>query len=216
MNYTELTDLITDYTSSLETTFVANIPVFIRQAEERILRSVMIPELRKNVTGTATTGNRYLARPSDILTVFSICVVDSDGNYAYLRDKDVNFMREAYPNPAVTGQPQYYGTFEGDSDISPDGNFLLAPTPDQEYAVELYYYYEPPSIVDSATSWLGDNAESVLLYGTLIEAYTFLKGDADLMALYSERYKEALRELRTLATRGARDDYNDGRAGGGV
>lgn len=216
MNYTELTSAIQDYAENRETTFVANIPTFVRQAEQRIYRSVMLPELRKNVTGTATASDRYLARPNDLLSVFSMAVVDGSGNYAYLRDKDVNFIREAYPNPTDTGQPLFYGQFEGDSATAADGYFILGPTPDANYTVELYYYYEPPSIVDSATSWLGDNAETTLLYGTLVEAYTYMKGDADMMQLYMTRYKEALAELRTIATRSARDDYNDGRRGGGV
>lgn len=216
MNYTELTQAVQDYTENAETTFVTQIPTFVRQAEERIFRTVMIPELRKNVTGTTTSDDQYLIRPSDLLSVFSFAVVDGSGDYTYLRDKDVNFIREAYPGPTSTGIPLFYAQFEGDSDVSVDGYFVLGPTPDAAYTVELYYFYEPASIVTEATSWLGDNAETVLLYGTLIEAYTFMKGDADLMQVYASRYEEALAQLRALAVRGARDDYNDGRSGGGV
>jgi len=179
MNYTELTQAIQDYTENDEATFVAEIPTFVRQAEERIMRSVMLPELRKTVTGTAAANDRYLSRPSDLLSVFSIAIVNGSGEYTYLRDKDVNFIREAYPDPTTTAIPRYYAQFKGSDTSTDDGFFLLGPTPDQNYTVELYYYYDPPSIVDASTSWLGDNAETALL-------------------------------------RNARDDYNDGRAGGGV
>jgi len=210
MNYTQLEQAIQDYTENNETTFVDNIPTFVRQTEERIYRSVMIPELRKNVTGSLTSGNKYLARPTDFLTVFSIAVIDGDGNYQYLIDKDVNFMREAYPSPSVTGLPKYYAQFDGDGPVSTYGNFILGPTPDANYQVELHYFYDPPSIVDSETSWLGENAEAALLYGSLIEAYTFMKGDQDLMATYAERYQAALMNLGMLDVRGKRDDYRDG------
>lgn len=210
MNYTELSQAIQDYTENNETTFVDNIPTFVRQTEERVYRSVMIPELRKNVTGSLTSGNKYLARPSDFLTVFSIAVIDGDGNYQYLIDKDVNFMREAYPSPTVTGLPKYYAQFDGDIIPTSYGNFILGPTPDAAYAVELHYFYDPPSIVDSGTSWLGENAEAVLLYGSLIEAYTFMKGDQDLAGTYAERYQAALMNLGMLDVRGKRDDYRDG------
>jgi len=210
MNYTQLKQAIQDYTENTETTFVDNIPTFVRQTEERVYRSVMIPELRKNVTGSLTSGNKYLARPTDFLTVFSIAVIDGDGNYLYLIDKDVNFMREAYPSPTVTGLPKYYAQFDGDGPVSTYGNFILGPTPDSNYQVELHYFYDPPSIVDSETSWLGENADTVLLYGSLIEAYTFMKGDQDLMATYAERYQAALMNLGMLDVRGKRDDYRDG------
>jgi hypothetical protein len=210
MNYTQLKQAIQDYTENTEGTFEDNIPTFVRQTEERIYRSVMIPELRKNVTGSLTSGNKYLARPTDFLTVFSIAVIDGDGNYQYLIDKDVNFMREAYPSPSVTGLPKYYAQFDGDGPVSTYGNFILGPTPDANYQVELHYFYDPPSIVESETSWLGENAEAALLYGSLIEAYTFMKGDQDLMATYAERYQAALMNLGMLDVRGKRDDYRDG------
>lgn len=210
MNYTELSQAIQDYAENTETTFVDNIPTFVRQTEERVYRSVMIPELRKNVIGTLTSGNKYLARPSDFLTVFSLAVVDGSGDYQYLIDKDVSFMREAYPSPTVTGVPKYYAQFDGDIASTGYGNFILGPTPDDSYQVELHYFYDPPSIVDSQTSWLGENAEAVLLYGSLIEAYTFMKGDQDLAAKYAERYQAALLNLGMLDVRGKRDDYRDG------
>lgn len=210
MNYTQLSQAIQDYTENTETTFVNNIPTFVRQTEERVYRSVMIPELRKNVTGTLTSNNKYLARPSDFLAVFSLAVIDGDGNYQYLIDKDVNFMREAYPSPSVTGVPKYYAQFDGDIASTSYGNFILGPTPNTSYQVELHYFYDPASIVDTGTSWLGENAEAVLLYGSLIEAYTFMKGDPDLMAKYSERYQAALLNLGMLDVRGKRDDYRDG------
>jgi len=210
MNYTQLSQAIQDYTENSESTFVSTIPTFVQQAEERVYRSVMIPELRKNVTGSLTGGNKYLARPSDFLTVFSLAVIDGDGNYQYLIDKDVNFMREAYPSPSTSGLPKYYAQFDGDTSSPSFGNFILGPTPDAAYQVELHYFYDPPSIVDTGTSWLGDNAEAVLLYGSLIEAYIFMKGDQDLAAKYAERYQSALMNLGMIDVRGKRDDYRDG------
>lgn len=209
MNYAELTQAVQEYTENFEATFVSSIPTFVKQAEGRIYRSVLIPELRKNVTGSMTAGNRYLARPSDFLSAFSLAVIDGDGNYTYLYDKDMNFMREAYPSPATTGRPKYYGQFDGDAPTA-TGNFLIGPTPDQNYSVELQYYYDPPSIVDTGTSWLGDNASAALLYGTLIEAYTFMKGDADIMGVYRERYGDALAHLGLIDVRSKRDSYRDG------
>lgn len=212
MNYSELVQAIKDYTENTETAFVSQIPLFVRQAEERIHRSVMIPELRKNATASTVAGNQYLARPSDFLSVFSLAVIDGDGDYNYLIDKDVNFIREAYPSSATQGMPLYYAQFDGvQSSESTQGNFLLGPTPNAAYTVELHYYYDPQSIVTASTSWLGDNAESALLYGSLIEAYTFMKGEADLIAQYEARYKEALAQLNVVGIRGRRDEYRDGR-----
>jgi len=209
MNYSELVTAIQDYTENQETTFVAQIPTFVRQAEERIYRSVMIPELRKNATASTTAGNQYLARPSDFLSVFSIAVVDGSGNYNYLLDKDVNFIREAYPTSATQALPQFYGQFDGDDTLG-SGNFILGPTPDADYTVELHYYFDPPSIVTTGTSWLGDNAEAALLYGCLIEAYTYMKGEADMLSLYEQRYQEALAQLGGVGIRSMRDNYRDG------
>ena len=204
MNYTEITNAIKEYTDNTETTFVNNIPNFVRQTEERIYRSILIPELRRNVTTSLTTSNRFLAKPTDFLAVFSIAVVDGSSNYSFLLPKDVNFIREAYPATGTTGLPVYYSQFDGD-------NFLLAPTPDSTYTVQLHYYYDPPSIVTSSTSWLGDNAESTLLYGSLVEAATFMKGEPDIVGFYKTRYDEALADLQQLADgRNKRDSYRNG------
>jgi hypothetical protein len=213
MNYSELTQALQDYLETSETSFVSNIPNFVRQAEERIYRSVQIPELRKNATASTTSGNQYLARPSDFLSVFSLAVVDGSGNYSYLYDKDVNFIREAYPSPSTSGLPKYYAQFDGDQSGT-EGNFILGPTPNATYTVEIHYYYDPPSIVDTGTSWLGTNAEAALLYGSLVEAYTYLKGDADMQQLYMERYAEAMGQLFGIDVRSKRDDYRDGTKSG--
>jgi hypothetical protein len=138
-----------------------------------------------------------------------LAVIDGSGNYTYLLDKDVNFIREAYPNPTTTGLPKYYGQFDGDNTVS-DGNFIVGPTPNSSYGVELHYYYDPPSIVETETSWLGENAEAALLYGTLIEAYTYIKGEPDLMQVYSTRYQEAMQQLSGIDVRSKRDTYRDG------
>jgi hypothetical protein len=211
MNYAELTQALQDYTDNQETTFVSNIPTFIRQSEQRIFRSVLIPELRKNVTGTTATGNRFLARPTDFLAPISLAIGTGGVPDTYLIEKDVNFIREAYPSASSTAEPKYYSAFDGDAysggaETSP-GYFLLGPTPDADYAVELHYYYDPPSIVDTSTSWLGENADTALLYGALIEAYTFMKGEAELLTLYTTRYREALDELANVGVRLRRDDY---------
>lgn len=213
MNYTQLTQALQDYLESSETSFVSNIPTFVKQAEERIYRSVQIPELRKNATAATASGNQYLARPSDFLSVFSLAVVDGSGNYSYLYDKDVNFIREAYPSASTSGLPKYYAQFDGDQSGT-EGNFILGPTPNAVYTVELHYYYDPPSIVDTGTSWLGTNAETALLYGSLVEAYTYQKGDADMLQLYTTRYMEAMAQLFGIDLRSKRDDYRDGQMSG--
>ena len=210
MNYTELVAAIQDYTQNEETSFVSNIPTFVEQAEERLNRSIMVPELRKNVTAATTNGDWYLARPEDFISVFSLAVVDSSGDYSFLIDKDVNFIREAYPASSTSGLPKYYAQFDGDYG-GEQGNFILGPTPDDNYTVELHYYYDPPSIVTTGTSWYGDNAESALLYGSLIEAYTYMKGEADLIQLYTTRYSEALGQLTGVQIRSSTDEYRDGR-----
>lgn len=210
MNYTQLAQALQDYLETTEASFVSNIPTFVQQAEERIYRSVQIPELRKNATAAFTSGNQYLARPSDFLSVFSLAVIDGSGNYSYLYDKDVNFIREAYPGPTTQGLPKYYGQFDGDQTGVSEGNFIVGPTPDANYAVELHYYYDPPSIVDTGTSWLGENAETALLYGSLVEGYTYLKGDADILQAYTGRYNEAMMQLFGIDLRSKRDNYRDG------
>ena len=180
------------------------IDTFIQQAEQRIFNSVQFPSLRKNVTGTTTNGNKYLSSPSDFLAVYSMAVINPVTNeYEYLLNKDVNYIRAAYPNPATTGTPKYYALFgPTTTNSSPpvltnELTFILGPTPNASYSVELHYFYYPESIVTASTTWLGDNFDTVLLYGTLVEAYTFMKGEQDMMDLYDGKYKEAL----TLAKR---------------
>tara|TARA_R110002126_G_scaffold49231_3_gene136420 strand:+ start:783 stop:1298 length:516 start_codon:yes stop_codon:yes gene_type:complete len=170
----------------------------------------MIPELRKNATAATTNGNQYVARPIDFLSVFSFAVVDGSGDYNYLIDKDVSFIREAYPSSSTSGLPKYYAQFDGDYG-NDEGNFIVAPTPDADYTIELHYYYDPESIVTAGTSWYGDNAESALLYGSLIEAYTYMKGEADLVALYTARYSEAMGNLTGVDIRSDRDEYRNGK-----
>ena len=209
MNYTELTAAVQDYTQNEETSFVSNIPLFVRQVEERMNRAVLLPELRKNVTGTVVAGSKYLARPADFLAVFSLALINASGDYTYLIDKDVNFMREAYPSVSTTATPKYYAQFDGDYD-GEQGNFILGPTPDVNYTAELHYYYDPPSIVTTGTSWYGDNAETALLYGTLLEAYVYMKGEPDLIAEYSKRFQTAMGDLTGVQIRSDRDEYRDG------
>jgi hypothetical protein len=214
MDYAQLTQNLQDYLETSETSFVNNIPTFVKQAEERIYRTVQIPELRKNATAPVTAGVPYLARPSDFLSVFSLAVIDGSGDYTYLYDKDVNFIREAYPRASTQGVPKYYAQFDGDKTGVSEGNFILGPTPNAAYTMELHYYYDPPSIVDTGTSWLGENAETALLYGALVEAYTYLKGDADMLQLYTNRYNEAMMQLFGIDLRSKRDDYRDGTMSG--
>ena len=217
MNYAQLVQLIQDYLETEEVSFVSNIPRFVRQAEQRIYRTVMIPELRKGATAPIVAGNPYVSRPPDFLSVFSFAVVDSDGDYYFLYDKDPSFIREAFPSASSSGRPRFYAQFDGDlGGTSGAGNFIIAPTPDENYTVELQYYFDPPSIVDANTSWLGENAETVLLYGSLLEAYTYLKGDPDMMANYRQQYDAALGQLLGIDVRSKRDDYRDGqmRVGG--
>lgn len=194
------------------------IDLFIQQAEERVYNTVQIPALRKNVTGVTTNGNKYLSCPSDFLSVFSMAVIDGNDNYEYLLNKDVNFLRAAYPNPNDTGIPKYYALFGPtvvSNTITDELSFILAPTPDAAYDVELHYYYYPESITVAADgrTWLGDNYSPVLLYGSMVEAYTFLKGEADMMAQYEKKYQEALGQLNRLGTGLERGDaYRDGQA----
>jgi hypothetical protein len=191
---------------------------FITQAEERVYNTVQIPALRKNVTGLTTSGNKYLSCPGDFLSVFSMAVIDATGNYEYLLNKDVNFIRAAYPNPSSTGLPQYYALFGPTvvtSVITDELSFILGPTPDAAYNVELHYNYYPESITVAADgrTWLGDNYSPVLLYGTLVEAYTFLKGEADMIGQYEKKYQEAMGQLNRLGTGLERGDaYRDGQA----
>ena len=203
MNYTELTAAIKDYTNNTGTDFTAAIPTFVKQAEQRIYRSVTLPVNRKNVSGTMTDGNAYLAMPSDFLFPLSLAITSSS-NQTFLINKDANFIRSAYPNASTEGTPKYYGIFASDT-------FIIGPTPDSNYTTELHYYYMPNSIVTDSTSWLGTNADTALLYGSLVEAYTYMKGEADLLQLYNQRYTEALQLLKIEAEgRMTGDEYRDG------
>jgi hypothetical protein len=274
MNYTQLKTAIEDYTQNYETTFIANLPVFVTQAEQRIYNSVQFPSLRKNVTGVLTAGNKYLSSPSDYLSTYSLAIytapasaptatgtagastitvssasgivvgqyvtgtgigtgayvlaistltitlsvvnsgavsgsITFQGEYLFLLNKDVNFIRQAYPTPTSTGTPQYYALFGptttsgGSPAITNELTFILGPTPDTNYNAELHYYYYPVSISDtvlnpSGTSWLGDNFDTVLLYASLVEAYTFMKGETDMMTLYNQKFVEALALAKRL------------------
>jgi hypothetical protein len=268
MNYSQLKTAIEDYTQNYETTFIANIPVFVEQAEQRIYNSVQFPSLRKNVTGVLTAGNKYLSAPNDYLSTYSLAIytapssaptatgtagaatitvssasgivvgqyvtgtgigtgayvlaistltitlsvvnsgavsgaITFQGEYLFLLNKDVNFIRQAYPTPTSTGVPQYYALFgptvTGGA-ITNELSFILGPTPDVSYNAELHYYYYPESITtaSSGTSWLGDNFDTVLLYASLVEAYTFMKGETDMMTLYNQKFVEALALAKRL------------------
>jgi hypothetical protein len=215
VTYTELVDAITSYTQNYEDDFVANIPLFVEQAEDRIYNTVLIPALRKNVTGVVQPNNKYLSCPTDFLAVLSMAVISAN-EYEYLLNKDVNFMRAAYPNPNNTGLPKYYSLFGPEVINQTPTNelsFILAPTPDAAYAVELHYYYYPQSIVTANTSWIGDNYSPVLLYGSLVEAYIYMKGEQDMMAAYEKKYQDALQQLIRLGAGMERGDaYRDGLA----
>ena len=212
MNYAALSAAIQAYTENTEADFVANIPVFVEQAEQRIYNSMQFPSIRKNVTGLVSPSTPYLGCPSDFLAVYSMAVIDGTGSYEYLLNKDVNFIRQAYPVPTDTGIPRYYALFGPQSGDAAELTFMLGPTPDTAYTVELHYYNYPTSItVAPFTSWLGDNFDSVLLYGSLVEAYTYMKGEQDMMALYNGKYQEAVALAKRLADGMERQDaYRSG------
>ena len=297
MNYTELSNAIQAYTENTEADFVANIPVFVEQAEQRIYNSVQFPSIRKNVTGAMTTNNKYLQCPTDFLATYSLAVIKANGDYEYLLNKDVNFIRQAYPQPTDTGTPKYYALFGPRSDNAAELTFILGPTPDASYSAELHYYFYPESIVQSpvatlgtitggsvytagtyfdvpltggsgsgalatitvaggavtavtitngglqyavgntltaaaaniggtgsgfsvpvasvtnstGVSWLGDNFDTVLLYASLVEAYTYMKGEVDMMGLYNQKFIEALALAKRLGDGMERQDaYRSG------
>ena len=223
MNYAALSAAIQAYTENTEADFVANIPVFVTQAEQRIYNSVQFPSIRKNVYGQLTADNKYLQCPTDFLAVYSIAVVTdvtgvdmNTGTYEYLLNKDVNFIRQAYPTPNDTGVPKYYALFGpavSGVTISDELTFMLGPTPNSNYWTELHYYYYPESITTAADgrTWLGDNFDTVLLYGSLVEAYTYMKGEQDMMALYNGKYQEALALAKRLGDGMERQDaYRSG------
>lgn len=193
------------YCESTEPTFVAQIPEFVQAAEERIYNSVQLPAIRKNVTGSLTVNNKYLSLPADWLATFSLAIINpSTQAQTFLLNKDVNFIRESFPSPTSTGTPEYYAIFD-------DTSLILGPTPDLSYQAEMHYYYYPTSIVTAGTTWLGTNFETVLLYGAIREAYTYLKGEADLMSAYEQKYQEALALLKVLGEgKDRRDAYRSG------
>lgn len=201
--YAGLVEAIQAFTEVDETTFVANIPNFVQDTERLVNNTVQLPAFRKNVTGTATTSFPYLTLPTDYLATFSVAVMDSgetqsDG-YRYLLNKDVNYIREAFPYPAVTGTPQYYALFDNNT-------FILGPTPDVNYNIELHYFAYPTSIVTAETTWLSTNFPNVLLYGALTEAYLYLKGEADVLQSYQAKFQEAMGPLKQLGDGKDRQD----------
>ena len=221
MNYSELSSAIQTYTEnnfptitladSSTVSSTAQINRFIQQAEQRIYNSVQFPSIRKNVTGSTSANNKYLACPADFLAPYSLAVIDATGSYEYLLNKDVNFIRQAYPQPTDTAIPKYYALFGPQSNDVNELSFILGPTPDATYSVELHYYYYPQSITTAVNTWLGDNFDTVLLYGALVEAYTFMKGEQDLIALYDGKYKEALGLAKRLGDGMERQDaYRSG------
>jgi hypothetical protein len=212
MNYTELTAAIkgfaeNDFPATVGAfTSPAQIARFVQLAEQSIFNTVQMPAFRKNMTGNTTAGNKYLATPPDWLATFSLAVINAANEYHYLLNKDVNYIREAYPDTdaAFYGEPRYYAVFD-------DNTFIMGPTPDVNYAVELHYFYYPESIVTAGTSWLGTNFDSVLLYGALLEAANFMKSDGDTVNLYKARYDRAMNELKQLGDAKERQDaYRSG------
>ncbi len=194
-------DTVVSTTTATTTSFLTKdqVDTFIRQAEQRIYNSVNLPVMRDNVTGNCTSGNRFLSTPIDWLSTFSLARINADGSYDYLLNKDVEFIRESFPTPATTGAPTHYAIFD-------ENTFILGPTPDADYDMELLYYAYPASIVTSGTTWLGNNFDSALLYGSLLEAYAFMKGEKDVNDNYVARYNEALAMLKQLGEGKDRQD----------
>lgn len=204
LNYAQLVVQIQDYTENTFTT--TDINNFIRQAEQRIYNTVQLPALRKNVTGTLSIGNKYLAMPTDWLSTFSLAVINAANEYTYLLNKDVNFIRQSFPDTDTDfyGEPQYYAVFD-------NATFIVGPTPDANYSAELHYFYYPESIVTAGTSWVGTNFSSALLYGSLLEAYTYMKGEKDVLDNYRNRYDEAMLLLKQLGDgKNRQDSYRSG------
>ena len=225
MNYAQLFNNIQSYTENNFPEFTVSdgstetpkeqIDRFIQQAEQRVYNTVQFPFLRKNMTGNVQSGNKYLKAPDDYLATYSLAAIGADGSYEYLLNKDVNYIRAAYPNPTTdVGVPRYYALFGPaivGSSITNELTFLLGPTPDAVYTMELHFYYYPESITTAGTSWLGDNFDTVLLYGSLVEAYTYMKGETDLLAVYDGKYKEALAQAKRLGDGMERQDaYRSG------
>ena len=206
--YEQLKQAIQDYTENDETSFVTNLPLFIRQAEERILKNVQLSLFRKNATASTTASNPYLAVPSDYLAPFSLSLRGADGDRFFIEFKDPSFVQTYTPDTTTTGAPKYYCVFDVD-------NFLLGPTPDTTYTAELHYFYRPLSLTagsDSGTTWLSENAEMAMLYGSLIEAYIYMKGEQDVMGMYASRFQEAVTGVKMLGeAKETTDEYRTGK-----
>ena len=206
--YLQLKTAVQDYTENDETTFVNNVPLFIRLSEERILKNVQLNLFKKNVSGNTTSGNKYLALPSDYLTTFSLSLAGSNGDKFFLLKKDPSFIQEYTPDSTTTGSPKYYANYDVD-------NFILAPTPDASYTAELHYFYRPTSLTtgsDSGTTWLSENAELALLYGSLIEAYVFMKGEQDILNMYTQKFQEAIVGIKMFGeAKEPIEEYRSGR-----
>jgi hypothetical protein len=206
--YAQLKQAIQDYTENDETSFVNNLPLFIRQAEERILKNVQLSLFRKNATASTTASNPYLAVPSDYLAPFSLSLRGADGDRFFIEFKDPSFVQTYTPDTTTTGAPKYYCVFDVD-------NFLLGPTPDTTYTAELHYFYRPASLTagsDSGTTWLSENAEMAMLYGSLIEAYIYMKGEQDVMGMYAGRFQEAVTGVKMLGeAKETTDEYRTGK-----
>jgi hypothetical protein len=209
MTYTELCANIADI---CENTFTADeFAMFTKQTEQRIYNTVQLANLRKNMTGTITANNKYLSAPDDFLSTYSLAVIAANGDYSYPLNKDVNFIREAYPSATATGLPRHYAIFGPQSAAVTELSFILGPTPDATYSVELHYYYYPESIVTAGSTWLGDNFDSALLNGALVEAIRFMKGEPDLVKLYQDMYVQSIALLKNLGDGKQRmDAYRDG------
>lgn len=217
MNYAELSAAIQAYSESDEQLFVENIPVFVQAAEQRIYNSVQLSYLRKNVTGNVTPSNKYLSAPNDFLSVYSVAVIKANGEYEYLLNKDVNFIRQAYPSPTDTGIPKYYAIFgptttsDNPPALTNEISLILGPTPDSAYSVELHYFFYPESIVTAGTTWLGDNFDTALFYGAMREACIFQRQEPDVVANYEQKYQESMMLLKQLGDGKERQDaYRSG------
>jgi hypothetical protein len=191
MNYTELYDAVVAETENTDDTFIANIPVFVKNAEKRVYQAIKIPALRKNATSVLIPSTPYVTLPTDFLSAWEFAIIDGS-SYSYLLAKDVSFIREAYPNPTTTGIPKYYAVFDADT-------VLVAPTPASDLAIEMHYFFYPESIVTAATTWLGSNFENVLLYGALVEAAVFMKSEEDILKAYSEQYAFNMKLLKAYS-----------------
>ena len=210
MNYAALVAAVSSYTENTFPTVDMNL--FITQAETRIYNAVQLPNLRKTATTALTASTPYFNAPNDFLSVYSFAVVNADGSYSFLLDKDVSFIREAYPTPATTGTPKYYAIYGPQTTVT-ELKFILGPTPSAALATDLQYFFYPESIVTASNTWLSDNYDPVLLYGTLVEAYTYMKGEQDMVLLYNTKFGEALVQLKRLGDGLERQDaYRNGQA----